>query len=679
MINREMNDFRSEKEEEILEILDDDKAVMMVAGCGCGKSYFVGNVLMKRYNTLNVNYLNVLNMQNFSDSYIPTRREVENFKGDRSITINIQQLEHIDDKALDKLELIVIDEIQNNWFSATYRRCVGDQTLVYLRKLREKGKKILIMTGTPLLGTFLAKELDIETIKITKINLTEKDKYEFSFIQGLNFSNLTEEVLYQTRQGKTVIIMSNLHRKEIRKRLNEAKILFRDIQSSDKVIEDTATAFMIKEQKLPEDVDVFLSTCLLCGGVNLTEEKKDKEVVYLTFLEDIGTPHELIQLVGRSRNQSKVAIIGYRDEADFNKNYTHTLYTNQKEHLLKSETVREMEQLLGDNLNSGKDWFQYLRKFSNAKIYLEEEDEEAAPINKIETEKTNWSLFCKKVKESREDFSTSFSNYYRVKAETGNNLEIIKNPSGGNSKFIYVDNIMKAKRILKALDLGFPVENYNEAQINRLLDIIYICKAFVYLSENGDNEALRKDILRNSFSLYSETFREPLAELFKVTRYKNGREEEIKDWRKSARVALPFYILQNYRETTVALIRKLSLAYLYRYSLELGGFEIDGSKFLDIPKIMTAFINNFEKEDKIVANEIEKKKEAEIKAKVAGGSKGGKATKNNKKIKVISENNKRLKGLLNTEYSSVNEASEKLGINRSTIFRMIKKGLLEEV
>jgi hypothetical protein len=53
--------YLAEIKDELLSLIDQNKGLYIIAGCGCGKSYFVKEVLMKRYIVLNVNFLNIAN------------------------------------------------------------------------------------------------------------------------------------------------------------------------------------------------------------------------------------------------------------------------------------------------------------------------------------------------------------------------------------------------------------------------------------------------------------------------------------------------------------------------------------------------------------------------------------------------------------------------------------------
>lgn len=656
-----VNSFLSEAENEIFDLLENNKGIFLCSRCGIGKSYFIKEILMKKKRTLVVNFLNILNQANFYDSYLEGKKRVEQYDGSTSATINVQNLEFVGDSALGNIECLVLDELQELYLSATYRAVAGDMLIAQLKRFRDRGIKLILMTGTPM-GKTLREELGLASVEVIKKEIRDSDKYEFTFMKGLAYSNVAKETKRLLNKGKIVVLLSDLNRKRIRKLLLDNKISFLEFQSSDRQINNSATRYMINNQQLPKDVSVFLSTSVIAGGINLNELPDDREIVYVTFCKDINNPLRLIQLAGRSRNQKKVAIVGYEKDEDFNITYNHVIYDNQQQNLLKSNTVQEMEALLGDDFNELDDWSAYITRFCGKETKIFKEDF-IIKKEKAETEETDWKKFIKLVKESKAK-NISYNDYFKIKTEAGNNLTLIDSPSGYN-KWLYCSNVVKARRILKALDLGYELENMDDSKIDRLLEVIYTAKMFCWLSDKDEYQDFRRDLLKNKIDLSIETLRNRFMEIFKVSKYVNGQKEELKDWQSSSRVCIPLKIFTDYEETVTALIR----SFIAKYYLSIA-FSI---------KSFSGYVLSFELEDDKVEEALEKKKEKEIEAKVSGGAKGGSKSKSNKKIKVISEANKRLKGLLNTEYASVNEASEKLGITRKSISQMIKKGLLEAV
>lgn len=649
-----VNNYISEAANEISDILKNGNGCYLVGGCGLGKSYYIKNILMKDYTCLNVNFLNVLNLQNFSETYREGKSSLVDYKGEESISINVQNLEYVSDEAIENIDILVIDEIQNLWFSATYRLCSGDKLVNQLKRFSEAGVKILILTGTPIGGATLGKDLGLESVEVVKKNIEEKDRYEFTFKGGLNYTNIASEVDSQLKLGKTVVVLSDLHRKHIRKTLLDNQIVFREIQSDDKTIKDTATKYIIDNQRLPEDCDVFLSTSILAGGVNLLEEKDEREIVYITFIKDISNPMEAIQFSGRSRNQKKVLVIGYDTEADFNIKFNHILFDNRETDILKSNVVQEMEDLLGNNLNSEEDWFGYIQRFCNSEIIR---IEGKSNIKNIKVTETDWRKFAKVIEANKKEGKSSYE-YFKVKTETDNDLEIIDNPNGkGLNKWIFVSNVSKARNILRVIDLGFDITKMDDEKIDRLLQIIYTAKMFIYLSDNDNYKDIRKDIILDKVDFTMETFKKRFMEIFKVSKSVNGKVEELKEWEKSARVSLPLFVFTNYRDTVISIIRKLaheSIFLLYNNNIN--------------PNLLgLGYTEYFEFDDEIVEEAIkEKKNDISTKRSIAAS----------KKIKVLKDNHKRLKGLLNKEFDSVNDAANELGVNRKTISRMIKEGLL---
>ena len=654
-----VNNYLSEIQEEIIEKLESTNGIFLCAGCGLGKSYLIREVLMKRYKCLNVNFLNILNNQNFQDTYEEGKKSVLEYKGTESKTINVANLQFVTTECLNNLELLIVDEIHNTHFHATFRRCCGDSLVEQLQRFKEAGVKILVVSGTPIGGISLGKRLGLTSIKVEKKNIEEKDKYIFTFREGLNCLNVADFALNLENQGKTVLIITDLNRKQIRRGLIKAGAEFGEIQSDDRSREGTVTKYLIDNQRLPERYNIFLSTGVLNGGVNILDTSEEREIVYVTFIRDIENPMNLIQLAGRSRNQSKVVECGYSNEEDFNINFIHTLYDNRTNDIYKSTSVQELETLLGNNINKLSDWVGYIKCFcQSVEIFKDSFD---THTEKAETEETDWQDFIKVVMANKKSQSISFYDYFKVKCETNNHLQIIDSPRNSSIKWIYTLNVRKARNILRLLDLGFSIEDISNEKLTRLLNVVYIARTFLNLTETG-YDGLKQDVIDNKLDLSLGAVRDSFSDIFKISRYVNGKEETLADWHKSSRVSLPIYVFQNYKNTVSALVRRLSTN--------------DISKMMKTMKEYTVY---FEWEDKVVEEAIEKKKEAGKEALSKGGSKGGSKSKRNKKIKVINDSHKKLKGYLGKEFSSCEEAMNTIGVSINTITSMIKKKFLEVV
>ena len=229
-----VNRFLDESNE-LKEIIRDNQSVYIIGGCGIGKSYFVREYLMKTYITLNVNFLNVLNLQNFVDSYID-RNAIINSKGKESISINVKNLQYISDEALGNIDLVVVDEIQELWLSSNYRGETGDSLMNQLIRAKGKGCRIVVISGTPIGGVSIVEKLNLEVVEVIKTQIEDKDTYNYIFLQGLTKLNIGEFAKQQIEQDYTIVIKSDKDRKEIKQRLTQSGIDFEDIQSSDKLV-----------------------------------------------------------------------------------------------------------------------------------------------------------------------------------------------------------------------------------------------------------------------------------------------------------------------------------------------------------------------------------------------------------------------------------------------------------
>ena len=630
--------YLSEIEDELISLIDKNKGLYIIASCGCGKSYFVKEVLMKRYKVLNVNFLNIANNQNFSDSYIEGGSKVSLIDGYCSKSINIKNLQYISDEAANNFDLLVLDEVQELWFSSNYRKESGDELVKQLKRF----KKVFVLTGTPLTGVDLINELGLKVIEIEKESKEEKDKYQFFLVQGLNYSNIGSFTKDLLNEGKAVIIKSDKNRQGIRERLIKENIVFQDIQSSDRGVKGSCTQYLIENESLPLSSDCFICTSILVGAVNIKETLEEREIVYVCFVQDIGTPHQLIQLMGRSRNQKKVIYIGFDEAKEFDISFTHIIYQNQ-ESLYETKINKEKERLISSSFKTPSDWKNYLSSQTEGEILHKFLYEDENKKERIKEEKFDWFDFIKLAREN--NLLDSYSLSFVVK--NGKEPKVIESPNRKYINYIYCDKTQKGKNILKLMDLGFQVEKYDDKKLSTLCYIMEVVNIFCFLASRGNeiDQALLEDIRNGVININSEAFKALFSQLLKIKRLKDGGSQDLTKIDIRRKIEKPYDIISNFPKTFIGLIR---------------GKEI--------------FLNYLQ--DGIFRNVFDDEYNILLESQKNNLSKRG---FQKQKVKVINDNKKYLFGKLGKTYESINDCMSDLNISNKTVAKLIKEGFIEKV
>lgn len=658
----------------IFEYLEKNNGVYLISPCGSGKSYLIEEKFLKKYRTVNCNFLNVLNEQNFKESYKEGERAARNYDGSDSITINIQNLSKISDDAAKKVELLVIDEIQEHWFASDYRRAASDDLEEQIKRFQSFGAKVLLMTGTPICVSKLVERLGLEVLIFDKEKYSEPDKYDIHMVEGLTIFNVGKYAQKLIARGKTVVILSDNSRKIISKELVKSGIEFCNIQSCDKKIEGTATNYIIKEQKLPEDCSCFLSTSILAGGVNLKETKDEKDIVYISFIKDIKNPHRAIQYAGRSRNQVKQLRLGYKKEEEFNIEFTDVVY-KALNNLVDLSTNQEMKDVLSKSFNTKLDWSIYIfdtcRTESGSCVVNDTFDEKADKTD-LKTERMDWKKFASDIKALKKE-GTSFNDYFKIKATidtTG--VKIIDNPNGkGQNMWAFCTNVQKGRDIINALDLGFDVEKYSDAEISTACKLTRYAKLFNRMTLVNQSiedktfknyvEKLKDEVVEGKFtSLFDVTFKN----VFDIEFIVNGKQVDSKSIVEASKsekkkISEPLELITNYRDTFTSLVRE---------DLHLASIRKDGEDFLK--QFENRVPEFFGTEYKSVSG-LKKAKTSSASAARGAAAKD----KLGKKIEVISDYKDKLKA--GETFNSKSELKAK-GFNNRAIDRLIGKGILKE-
>lgn len=621
--------YLTEKKDDLIRLINENKGLYIISGCGCGKTYFVKEVLMKQFKVLNINFLNIANNQNFKETYIEGKDKVSLIDGFCSKSINVKNLQYISDEAANNFDLLVLDEVQELWFSSNYRKESGDLLVNQLKRF----KKLFVLTGTPLIGANLIDELGLKVVVIEKENKEEKDKYEFKLIQGLNYNNIGAFTKDLLEKGKAVIIKSDKNRQGIREKLIKENIGFQDIQSSDRGIKGSCTQYLIENETLPLDCNCFICTSILVGAVNIKETLEEKEIVYICFVQDIGTPHQLIQLMGRSRNQKKVIYIGFDEANEFDISFSHIVYQNQ-ESLFETEINKEKERLISCSFSSSKDWIDYLVSLTDGKI-------EFPPLRSyeyksVDNDKFDWGKFIQLARQNNilDNYELSFV------VKNGKEAKVIASPNKKDINYIYCEKVQKGRNILKLMNLGFQVEEFDKAKLSKLCYIMEVANIFIWLSLKGSelDKALFEDLKNGLIGIDSNIFKTQFSQLLKIRRLENGEIKELKENDTKRKIEKPYEVIKDFPKTFIGIIRGKEIFLNY---LQDGKFK-----------------NVFDDEYNLYK------------------PKNNKSNVKKQKVIVVNDDNKYLIGKLGQTFNSCQACKDELGISKPTFSTLIKKGYL---
>lgn len=573
--------------------------------------------MMKHGVVLNVNFLNILNQQNFPETYREGRGAAEEWDGSSSLTINVENLKYISDAALKKCNYVVIDEIQKLYQDDYRRTSCGDKLIEQIKRIQGLRVPLLVMSGTPVVGVKFRQELGFSLLKVNKQVVTEKDDYNVTFCEGLTAFNVAKKVKELVDSGETVVILSNLHRHIIGKHLTQEGINYEDVLSDDKTVQNTATNYIMKNQVLPEDVNVYLSTSVLQEGVNL-KDGPERPITFITFLDDIKTPNQAVQFAGRAREQRKKLIIGYRNGEDFEISSSKVVYDHSG---ALDSSFSEYAKANFDHFKSIKDWAMYFRKAVEGKLdfkysaFLEKSVKGKEKLNVDEI----LGLLGKApiLKPS----GVSFADYFKVHGKgTQAAAKIIDNPNGkGVNMWMKTGNCTLVRNLLRALDYGFDLTDMEELELKTLAGMINFSGIFTKLTVKMDPEStLFSDLAFNTYGgkRISEEFKSKFKEYFKVSRVKNGEVSELEETEAKYKemVDKPLEMMDQFTETFSEIIRR-----------RISGLNICG---VNMPLLYAVnpfggetLVDKFKKEFAAVKAAAAKKKQATSSARKTAGSK----------------------------------------------------------
>lgn len=538
---------------ELLDFIGKNQLTYLIAGCGMGKSRLTKDVLMGSMKVLNVNFLNTTNLQTFSDTYQEGPAAVKNIDGSSSVTVNVQNLDKIDDSVLAKFDILVVDEIQKMYQDISYRKCCGSTLEYHIERAIKSGIKVLVMTGTPISGIKFLDKFSKVVVKRTEIK--DSDKYIFVFKKGLTYFNISDYAFDLTKEGKVPVLLINKSwRHKIRQKLEEKGLTVGMIESDEKKIDGSCTNYIIENSELPtEDYDVFISTSVLQEGINLNNTEKD--IVFLTLLCEISTPHQLIQFAGRARDQRKVVVSGFRNESEFDINYLHTYYQNLGASMINDKANIEYESVISGNFNEIEDWKNYIGEFTISKIKVNEYTVAESKFG-ASSNNTNWAKVIEVIKKNSE--KTIVSKKIASVEEDG--FKVVERDS--NKIWLFTDNSVKCRQIVKAIERGLLTSTTNDLD-SYLIELSTVSN-MVRMVENSGN-LLYKRVFDKVFdgTIDDGEFNDLFKSLFEIKYIENGKEVDIdviKENRLShdikKRISKPYEIFTKYPLTSKILISK---------------------------------------------------------------------------------------------------------------------------
>lgn len=559
---------------ELISFIDENQLTYLMAGCGLGKSYFTKNVLMKKYRVLNVNFLNTVNLQNFSGTYEEGPKNAGNYDGKRNLTINVENLKHISDEAIKEIDILVVDEIQKMYQDISYRSSCGSSLEYNIERFIKAGKKVLVMTGTPISGIKFLDKFNKVVVKKNIIN--DSSRYIFIFKKGLTYFNISEYACdLAKKEGKVpVLLINKTWRFKIKSRLEELGLQVGMLESDEKKLDGSATKYIMTEINgnyyLPtNDYDVFISTSVLQEGINLNNVAE--ELVFITLVEEIKTPHQLIQFAGRARDQRKIAVVGFRSENEFNINYLHSYYENLGAVCLNDAANIEYESVISNEFNEFDDWKNYISEFTISKIKINEYEKREIRFNNSENS-TNWTKIIEIIKKNKERKIVAKKLVDNV--EDG--FKLVEREE--NKVWLFTDNSVKCRQLIKAIENGLVINGTKDLdsyllQINTVLNM-------VKMVENSGNLLYRR-VFEKVFdgTIEDDEFNDLFKSLFNIKFMENGKPVDYKlvkenrlnhDLKK--KISKPYEVFTAFPLTSKILIAKYADDgfYTFKNNINLG-------------------------------------------------------------------------------------------------------------
>lgn len=315
------------EEKYISEVFDIDKSIqkygkkiMLIAGVGSGKSTWVKEVLTKKGHVLFITSRRAKVDEDIESStfsgFIKQRFEQQSLITNAKLS-TILQNGHIDkemtvDDFLQRFQYVVVDEVHSIAADSSFARSSFD-VFTFINYAAERGVPVILMTGTPEGVEFYYKKKGWHIIDyrqeckyvhpeklnyIAKRGLIATIKKEWAagrkVIYFINHTDTIFEVMENIKKvsadslPKIAVLLTEQRRKDMDEKL-EKKFGEYDRSMSQKTYES-----IVKEQQLPENCQMLISTSRLKEGIDIKNEN-------VSLICDNHILSNLIQYFGRVR------------------------------------------------------------------------------------------------------------------------------------------------------------------------------------------------------------------------------------------------------------------------------------------------------------------------------------------------------------------------------------------
>lgn len=303
---------------DIDEFLSNNQPVIISAGVGAGKNYWIENILSKYGSVLLITSRRQIVdeiVERNNNDFIETLKELEWKSGKRILPMthaklykyirSCRDMEQLLEGAV--FDFIVVDEAHSLIADATFTKSAY-HLLAFIGEFRKKvRRKLILMSGTSniIVQQFVEgakfKHIDMmkecRNVKPNSISIISKRKA----IEIMQNANKDNKMIYMACSATDIndnLIESITSKKQIKVDAigavmaeSRAKDLNVDVKKIDYI-----TDYLCKNQSLPDDIDILLTTSKLKEGVNIKDPR-----VKIAFCES-HNEIDIIQFSGRMRN-----------------------------------------------------------------------------------------------------------------------------------------------------------------------------------------------------------------------------------------------------------------------------------------------------------------------------------------------------------------------------------------
>lgn len=414
----------------------------------------------------------------------------------------------------DKKIILIVDEAHELIYSNKYRK----KALERIKELSELSYSVVHTTATSRGLQLLFNYHDVFNFVCDN---KKKNKVEL-LINNDPIKSLVDFTLKKIKSNQKILI--NINDKYI---ITQLKDIFNNFFKNKKIVtlssetkNDEDFKFLIKNNKLHENIDVALCTNILNAGINIKND--DVELVFFSNSHNINIDH-VKQFIGRTRNENtKITII--------------TKNTNENNRI---NNIITLEELFKKNLKLLFKKRDIVQKMLNSLLDIALEDGVQFDLKYLET-------FFKKMKyqESKDEFNECLNYNESGVIEINKTLFLEKIINKHDSQIFFLNSENKILNTLSFfLDSDIKmIDLQNEEHSKEINNII---------KENKENEKQKNKELKNliceSFKKYNDEEKSNFLELLTlnilkedkevISTFENSINPEITD--------LVFYIKEN--------------------------------------------------------------------------------------------------------------------------------------